>query len=233
MRYSTVARAGRPAAREQRDTRELLLNAATELFASRGVTATTFVMIAQKAGFTPAMLHYYFKGRDQLLDAVVDERFLRFISHVWNPVQADVQPLVAIPALVARLLDVIEKMPWIPPLWVREVLNESGLLRGRVQRRLPYEKVKLLGSAITRGQANGTLNPELDPLLTVSSSVGLVMLHMATIKPWAESFHREPLARKALQRHIVGLLLDGLRCKQKSETKVTSGKRNPRRQKRK
>src|SRR5262245_57644011 len=92
--------AGRPAARKQRDARELLLNAATELFASHGVVATTFAMIAKQAGFTPAMLHYYFENRDQLLDAVVEERFMRFISRVWGPVESDVEPLVGIQELV-------------------------------------------------------------------------------------------------------------------------------------
>jgi TetR/AcrR family transcriptional regulator len=233
MRYAKIARAGRPAASKHRDARELLLNVATELFAAHGVAATTFVMIAKQSRFTPAVLHYYFESRDQLLDAVVDERFLRFLSHVWDPVRPDVDPLVAIPELVARLLDSIEKMPWVPSLWVREVLNEGGLLRERVQGRLPYERVKWLGSAIAGGQANGTLNPDLNPLLTVSSAVGLVMLHMATIKPWAKLFHREPMARQTLQRHITGLLLDGLRCKGKVEIKATSTKKIHRMQKRK
>lgn len=233
MPQPIIATAGRPPARDQRDARALLLNAATELFAAHGVTGTPFTMIAKRAGFTPAMLHYYFKTRDQLLDAVVDERFVRFLSHVWDPVQPDAETLVAIPELVGRLLDSIEKMPWVPPLWVREVLNEGGLLRERVQRHLPYEKAKGLGVTISRGQANGTLNPDLDPLLIVSSAVGLVMLHAATIKPWAKIFHREPLARHALQRHITGLLLDGLRGKQRAAVKVTSGKRTSRTQERK
>jgi hypothetical protein len=34
---------------------------------------------------------------------------------------------------------------------------------------------------------------------------------MATIKIWAEVFHRKPLSRHAVGRHITGLLLDGLR----------------------
>lgn len=228
----TGGTAGRPAAGKQRDARDLLLNAATELFASHGVAATTFVMIARKAGFTPAMLHYYFENREQLLDAVVEERFVCFISRVWDPVLPDAEPLTAIPELVGRVLDGIEKMPWIPALWVREVLNENGLIGERLQRRLPYEKAQSLGRAIARGQADGTLNPDVDPLLAVSSAVGLVMLHMATIKPWAKVFHREPLARQTLQRHITGLLLDGLRCKQKARVKVT-GKRKTRMQERK
>jgi AcrR family transcriptional regulator len=168
-------------------------------------------MIAKKARFTPAMLHYYFKNRDRLLDAVVEERFMRFVSHIWDPVRQDADALVAIPEFVARMFDGFEKMPWVPALWLREIVNEGGLLRARVMPLLPWEKAKWLGAAIARGQKSGTLNPNLDAQLSVTSAIGLVMLHAATIKPWAKTFRREPLARQALRRHITALLLDGLR----------------------
>jgi AcrR family transcriptional regulator len=63
-----------------------LLDLATELFAARGVAATTIAHIAQRAGVTPAMVHYYFKSRDQLIDAVVLERIVPVIGFVWAPV---------------------------------------------------------------------------------------------------------------------------------------------------
>jgi hypothetical protein len=94
---------------------------------------------------------------------------------------------------------------------MREILNEGGLLRGRVLRRLPLDKVQIVGQEIREGQARHTLNPNIDPLLTVFSTLGLVMLHMATIKVWAEIFRRKPLDHEALTRHITGLVLDGIR----------------------
>ena len=228
MRTSTtsIGGPGRPAASVGRDARELLLNAATELFAMHGVAATTFAMIAQHAGLTPAMLHYYFKDRDELLDVVVEERLLRILARVWDPVQPRANVPDTIRGIVDRLLDAIEEMPWIPSTWMREILNEGGLLRERMLRRLPYEKVRLLGRAMARGQAEGALNPDLDPLLTVFSTLGLVMLHMATIKFWAETFHREPPNRRAVERHITGLLLDGLGHKGAAQSKTISRKKN-------
>ncbi len=201
---------GRPAASAERDARELLLSAAAELFAAQGVAATTFAMIAKQAGLTPAMLHYYFKDREQLLDAVVDERLLRVVSKVWDPIQPGTGAAEAIRGIVERLLEGIEEMPWIPSTWMREVLNEGGLLRERMLRRLPYEKLRIVARAIAQGQAQNFLNPDLDPLLTVFSALGMVMLLTATTKLWSEIFHRRPLSRRALQRHITGLLLDGV-----------------------
>ncbi|MGC2109852.1 MAG: TetR/AcrR family transcriptional regulator [Candidatus Korobacteraceae bacterium] len=207
---ATIAGPGRPAASQERNARDLLLTAAAELFSEQGVAATTFAMIAKRAGLTPAMLHYYFRDRDELLDLVVEERIARVIAHVWEPVEAGPNASDLIRGIVERLLDGIEQMPWIPSTWMREILNEGGLLRDRVLCRLPFEKVRMVAKAVARGQSRQGLNPELDPLLTVFSTLGLVMLHMATVSFWAETFHRKPLSRQAMRRHITGLLLDGL-----------------------
>jgi TetR/AcrR family transcriptional regulator len=202
---------GRPLASLDRDARALLLTAASELFAEQGVAATTFATIAKRAGLTPAMVHYYFKDREQLLDAVVEEKLCPFIAHVWDPVQPGGGPAELIRGIVGRLLTGIERAPWVPSAWMREILNEGGLLRGRVLRRIPIDKVRVVGEAIRQGQAAETANPDIDPLLMVFSTFGLVMLHMATVEVWAEIFQRKPLSGEVIGRHINGLLLDGLR----------------------
>ena len=206
----TTGSPGRPAANLERDARELLLAAATDLFAQHGIAATTFAMIANRAGLTPAMLHYYFKNREQLLDVVVEERLAPLIASVWNPVEADAAPEEAIRGIVERMLAGIDRMPWIPSTWMREVLNEGGLLRSRMLRQLPFDKIKILSKAVARGQASEMINPSLDPGLIVFSIIGLVMLHMATMRFWAEVFARKTPGRDAICRHITGLLLNGL-----------------------
>ena len=203
-------RPGRPHLSRTRDARAQLLSAASGLFAERGVAATSFAAIAKRAGLTPAMVHYYFDNRDELLDAIVDERLMPFIAAVWDPVHTDQDTSTLLAGVVERLLKGVEQAPWIPSTWVREILNEGGLLRGKVLHRLPIDKLRLVARSIRQGQESHALNPELDPLLMVFSTLGLVMLHMATSKIWAEIFHRSPLSRRTLQRHITTLLLNGL-----------------------
>ena len=83
---------GRPTSHSGLYAREKLLEAATEFFAKQGVAATTFAMIAARAELTPAMLHYYFRDRDQMLDAVVEERLAPLIAGVWGPVATGEAP---------------------------------------------------------------------------------------------------------------------------------------------
>lgn len=202
---------GRPVAGADGDAREQLLSAATELFARQGVAATSFAAIAKRAGLTPAMMHYYFKDRDHLLDCVVEEKIAPLIASVWSPVERGATPEELIRGIVERLVAGIEHNPWIPSTWMREVLNEGGLLRGRVLRRLPFERVRILSWAVARAQIKGEIQAGVDPVLIVFSMLGLVMLHLATAPFFAQAFHRKEPSPQAIGRHITALLLDGLK----------------------
>ena len=114
------------------------------------MAATTFAAIAKRAGLTPAMMHYYFKDREHLLDSVVDEKIAPVIAAVWSPVDPGAAPEELMRGVVERLVAGIERMPWIPSAWMREVLNEGGLLRSRVLRKLPFDKVRILSEAVAR-----------------------------------------------------------------------------------
>ena len=55
------------------DTREALLDAAEELFGSRGIDEVTVAAITERAGQqNSGAIHYYFGGRDGLLAAILD-----------------------------------------------------------------------------------------------------------------------------------------------------------------
>ncbi len=203
---------GRPTSHSGLYAREKLIEAATELFAKQGVAATTFAMIAERAELTPAMLHYYFRDRDQLLDAVVTERLAPLIAGVWGQVVEGAGPEEIIRGVVERMLAGIEKMPWVPATWMREVLNEGGLLRTRVLRHLPFEKIGILSRSVASAQAAGVANAEIDPGLIVFSVIGLVMMHMATIKLLGEIFGGRVPGRETVIRHITGLMIDGLQA---------------------
>lgn len=216
---------GRPAARTEGETRESLLVAATGLFAEKGVAATTFASIGERAGVTPAMIHYYFSDRDALIDAVVQERFAPLITSVWDPVCEDETPVEMLQGVIERLVAGIESNSWVPSTWLREILNENGLLRGRVLPYLPLNKVRMVSEAMLRGQRGGLVNTDLDPVLIVFSTLGLVMVHTATAKFFAEIFHQEVPDGKLLARHIKGVLLHGVERAKPAGRKAASGKR--------
>ncbi|SEJ86476.1 TetR/AcrR family transcriptional regulator [Paraburkholderia diazotrophica] len=204
---------GRRPVVENFDVREHLLDTATRLFSERGIAATTVAQIATAAGVTSALVHYYFTNRETLLDAIVEERLAPSISFVWSVAgdESNADPFVMVDDLVTRLFDVTRRMPWLPPLWLREVINEGGMLRERMLTRVPFDNIKRFGARIMQAQQAGDVNAELDPLLMFNSILALVMLPQAAAKVWQSIRGFPPIERETLQRHATALLLGGMR----------------------
>ncbi|WP_321964027.1 TetR/AcrR family transcriptional regulator [Paraburkholderia sp. J7] len=204
---------GRRRAAADLDMRERLLASATQLFGEQGIAATTMAQIAEAAGVTSAMVHYYFTNREKLLDAVVDERIARSIAFVWESVEGDVaqDPHALVEELVARLFEVTSRMPWLPPLWLREIVNEGGLLRERMLKRLPIEHLQRFAARMGEAQRNGSVNAELEAPLLFISILALVMLPLATSKIWQSTRGFPKIEREALHRHVSALLSAALR----------------------
>lgn len=203
---------GRRRAVPDLDGRERLLDCATQLFAAQGIAATTMAQIASAAGVTSAMVHYYFKNRETLLDIVVEERIARAIHFVWQVGAASADDNAALLAhkLADRLFDVTGRMPWLPPLWLREVVNEGGMLRERLLARIPLDNLMRFARRIEGAQRAGSINPDIEAPLLFLSILGLVMLPLATATIWQRLPRMPKLGRDALHRHVTALLTSGL-----------------------
>ena len=207
---------GRRRAAADLDMRERLLASATQLFGEQGIAATTMAQIAEAAGVTSAMVHYYFTNREKLLDAVVDERIARSIAFVWESVDSaggDLaqDPRALVEELVARLFEVTSRMPWLPPLWLREIVNEGGLLRERMLKRLPIEQLQRFAARVSEAQRDGSVNAELEAPLLFISILALVMLPLATSKIWQSARGFPKIEHETLHRHVSALLRAALR----------------------
>jgi AcrR family transcriptional regulator len=205
-------RPGRPSgAARGVEQRNRLLDAALELFARQGIVDTTLGEIAREAGFTPAMMHYYFKTRDQLLDVLIDERFAPLRAGLGVPFQENPDdPVAAITQLAQRMVRVAVDNPWFPSLWVREVISDGGLLRQRMHERFgdAHQKASLL--AIARWQKEGRLNAGLEPALVFVTLLGLTILPLAASKLWRNDPMRRNIGGEEIARHAVALLVQGM-----------------------
>jgi AcrR family transcriptional regulator len=209
-RLSAVGR--RPGGTESQ-RRERLLDAALGLFAERGIANTTVAQVASAGGVTSAMVHYWFDTRERLLDAVVDERLMPLIQAVWDSVDLKRGgALDLVRTLLLRMLDLTEEMPWLPALWLREIVQEGGLLRERVLRRIPRERNAAFRRNIARAQARGEISPQIMPELLFFSMLGMVMLPLATAKSWRRINPDMDFAldRPRLESHVLTLLMHGL-----------------------
>lgn len=201
---------GRPLGEATADLRQGLQQAALICFARNGVGVTSLRDIATEAGVTPALLHYYYGDKAQLLEAVIQERLLPLFAVMHEPLARAGDDIAAlIVAYVDGIGRIVAEHPWLPSLWVREVLCEGGALRDLLFERIGPQVPQMMAQRFSKAQAQGRINPDLDPRLLMVSLVGLTLFPVAGAPIWRRLFDTE-LSYEALRHHTLALLDRGL-----------------------
>src|SRR5690554_2242562 len=204
---------GRPAADAAGpDPRERLLDAALACYVRRGIAATSLRDIATEAGVTPALVHYYHGDAARLREAVIEQRLAPAVAVVAEAVmKADVDdPAALVGAFVNGAFAAVQRHPWLPALWVREVVSEGGALRDLLVGRFAPGMSQHIARGFARPQARGRLNPDLDPRVLMVSLVGLTLFPAAGAPIWRQLFDADDLDLDDLRRHALALLDRGL-----------------------
>jgi TetR/AcrR family transcriptional regulator, fatty acid metabolism regulator protein len=75
----------RPVARPTRRgaaTRERIIEAATEVFARRGVHGTRVADIAERAGVAYGLVYHHFRNKEEILSAIFAERWAQYVAYL-------------------------------------------------------------------------------------------------------------------------------------------------------
>lgn len=202
-------RPGRPRGNKPTATsREQLLDIALDLFARQGIARTSLNAIAKEAGVTPAMLHYYFNSREQLLDAMIEERFLPLRSAIATLFSAHPDdPVTALTLMVKKLADLAVEHRWFAPLWMQEVIGEMPVLRAHLQARFGDEKYQAMLETIARWQQEGKLNHDLAPELLFTTLLSLVLVPFSRMRN-DERLHT--LSPDSVVRHALAVIGSGI-----------------------
>ena len=203
------------------EQRDLLLDAAIACFVRKGIAATSLREIAAEAHVTPALLHYYFGDKAALQDALVADRLLPLLADMRGAIDAageDVAALIA--AFATGVSRVAIRHPWLPPLWVREVLCEGGALRDVLFERVGPQIPQTMATRFARAQARGEINQDLDPRLLMVSLVGLTLFPIAGAPIWRRLFAADAdaatLDMDTFREHTLALLDRGLELREPS-----------------
>lgn len=170
---------GRPSSDERPGARDALLDAASRLFARHGATEVSLRRVASEAGVTPAMVHYYFGGKEGLYDAMLERTFAGVIERVRSVAGRSPDsgsPPDPLGALLEVLMDTFAAEPWLPTLVVREVLSEGGRFREQFIRGYASQMADLLPGLMGREIEAARFRSDLDPKLAFLSFMGMTLM---------------------------------------------------------
>lgn len=109
----------------ERQTKESeILAAAEHEFLTKGYDGARTTSIAQAAGVTHAMLHYYFRTKEQLFERIVDEKFAT-MSHSMFAIMGDPSlPIIErIKGGISAHFDFIAQNPQLPRFVINEIVS--------------------------------------------------------------------------------------------------------------
>ncbi len=201
---------GRPQDRSATtDPREALLDEACRLFAAEGVDAVSLKRVAAAADVTPAMVSYYFGGKQGLAHAAL-ERGLEHLLEVVREVAATEEGPVTT-AFVDRYINAIVSAPYLPQLMIREVLGGKAAYREAIMEKFVRRALELMPPRVAADMAAGRIRADLDPRLTMLSLVGMCVfpfLAAPLLKPIL-GFEYDKRFADALVAHTTTLFSEG------------------------
>ncbi|MDZ4087342.1 MAG: TetR family transcriptional regulator C-terminal domain-containing protein [Tabrizicola sp.] len=156
----------RPRSRIQQRNREVILDAALEVFSLHGFRGATLDQIAEVAGLSKPNLLYYFPSKEEVHTALLTGLLDTWLDplRAMNPAG---QPLQEILAYVRRKLDLARDFPRESRLFAGEILQGAPRMRAAIEgdlRRLVEEKAAVL----TRWMDEGRI-ARVDPVHLVFS----------------------------------------------------------------
>jgi AcrR family transcriptional regulator len=204
---------GRPPAGGTPDLRQELLDAARQLFTTRGFDNVGIRELARAAGVSPAMIAYYFGDKQGLYDALIQDAIGHVLARLQGMAAQEGRTEDPVDAFLSAYLATLIAEPWIPQLLVREVLAHDSPLRRRFREGFAERAREALVSLLLAEREQGRLRPDLDVELAVLSLIGMSVFPFLVHPVLGDVFGYglDGEFRERLHQHTHRLFLDGAR----------------------
>jgi TetR/AcrR family transcriptional regulator len=161
------------------ESRAAILQAAVHEFAREGIAGARTDAIARAARVNKALLYYYFKDKETLYSAVLDQVFGGLRQSIQHALSSDLPPREKLLAYVGAHFDYIANHPLYPRIAQGEMMRAA---RGgspqlaRIVKRYFVPLFRTIATVIQEGQAAGEFRP-VDPMHFMPSMIAVIVFH--------------------------------------------------------
>jgi TetR/AcrR family transcriptional regulator len=199
---SRLGSRGRP-----QESRAAILQAAVREFAHEGIAGARTDAIAHAAKVNKALLYYYFKDKEALYGAVLDQVFGGLIAHVGEVLSRDLPPREKIIAYAGAHFDYVASHPLYPRIVQGEMMGAGRGRANHLQRIVKQYFRPLFGrvaEVLKTGQATGQFRP-VDPLHFVPSMIAVIVFYFTSAPAMRLMTGKDPMSpeRVAARRAAV------------------------------
>ena len=154
---------------DKSDARQRIIEAARRIFLQKGMAGTRMQEIADEAGINKAMLHYYFRSKEQLFKLVFAEAVKEIFPKVEEVLSGDMPIREKLLAFVRAYISQIREHPFVPLFVIHELSNRPAEFFMEPEKALhggdantPQKMLKKLMQEIVRAQQQGEI-PDYPP----------------------------------------------------------------------
>lgn len=182
MPVATKSRMGTRSQPEQ--SRAAILEAAVREFAREGVAGARTDAIARSAGVNKALLYYYFKDKESLYQAVLDEVFGGVRIAIETALAQPLPPRERLKAYVGAHFDYIASNQLYPRIVHAEFLRASrdSTRLQRIAKEYFQPIFSQVAELLVEGMRSGDFRP-VNPMHFIPSMVSVIVFYFTTAAP--------------------------------------------------
>jgi TetR/AcrR family transcriptional regulator len=159
------------------ETRAVILAAAADAFAQSGLAGARTDAIAAAAGVNKAMLYYYFKSKERLYEAVIEDHFAEFNRRALEALASPGPARAVLLNYVGLHFDFITARQRYACIY-QQMMMAGGRALERLVRKFFVPRAEALDRLLERGMREGEFR-RADRRHTAISIVGLIVFYFS------------------------------------------------------
>ena len=145
------------------NTEELILDAAKDVFQHKGMDGARMQEIADKAGINKAMLHYYYRSKQKLFEAVFKSAINMMSPKIIEIINTDDHLFTKIENFTDKYIGFIGKHSYIPLFIINELNRNPKLLKkaigNKTGNQIEQKLINQIKDLVEKGEIR-PINPE-------------------------------------------------------------------------
>ena len=157
---------------QEKDTNkeQLILETAERLFLDKGFAMTSTTEIAKEVGCNQAMVHYYYRTKEKLFQAIFEKKVRLMFSSLFNPIDENISFEERLKNMIESHFEIIKANPKIPFLLFNELTTNPKRLEAIVKESgLAESVINQFNKELQAEIKKGTIRPisPMDLLLSI------------------------------------------------------------------
>mgnify|MGYP002640078469 FL=1 len=143
---------------KSKNNEEKILNAAKNIFQQKGMTGARMQEIADKAGINKALLHYYYRSKQLLFEAVFHQAFKIIAPKLGTVLNSDLPLFDKIKQFTQAYINFALEHPYLPNFIIHE-LNQNPEFAQKLIQSKYFPDISVFQKQIKQAVEKGKIKP--------------------------------------------------------------------------